>query len=179
MPSKSQSLYLDSRSLICCSRYKRPYPYTFAEFIVNDYPPLVRNDPTLLNIGGNTNGVSTFTGLDIGDLTGGVINGQNLLQGDNFACFCQFHALLGKKASQANISIDYRLLMINLENKLPSVVGAGLITLGGTLGEVIDVIFGRLIKGSGGTSSCPTFTGKDIHGFTQYCSVRSQPGTIL
>jgi hypothetical protein len=52
--------------------------------------PILENDPTLLDIGGNTNGVNTFTGVDLGNLTGGVINGQNLLQGDNFACFCKF-----------------------------------------------------------------------------------------
>jgi hypothetical protein len=51
--------------------------------------PIYLNDPTLLSIGGNTNGVNTFTGLDIGNLTGGVINGQNFLQGDNLACFCK------------------------------------------------------------------------------------------
>jgi hypothetical protein len=51
---------------------------------------LILNDPTLLSVGGNTNGVNTFVGLDVGDITGGVINGQNLLQGDNFACFCEF-----------------------------------------------------------------------------------------
>ena len=51
--------------------------------------PIFVNDPRLLDVGGNTNGVNTFAGLDLGNLTGGVINGQNLLQGDNFACFCR------------------------------------------------------------------------------------------
>jgi hypothetical protein len=74
---------------------------------------------------------------------------------------------------------DYRLLEINLESKLPSAVGAGLIALGGTLGEVLKTIFGGIIKTPGGVANCPTFTGRDIHGFTQYCAVRSQPGGIL
>ena len=69
--------------------------------------------------------------------------------------------------------------MINLENKLPSAVGASLISLGGTLGEVLNTVFGKIVKGPGGVASCPTFTGQNIHGFTQYCSVRSQPGGIL
>jgi hypothetical protein len=40
-------------------------------------------------VGGNTNGVNTFAGLDIGDISGGVYNFSNLLKGDNFACFCE------------------------------------------------------------------------------------------
>jgi hypothetical protein len=50
--------------------------------------PIFEDDPTFLGIGGNINGVNTFTGADFGNVTGGVIKGQNLLQGDNFACFC-------------------------------------------------------------------------------------------
>ncbi|KAF7514437.1 hypothetical protein GJ744_000207 [Endocarpon pusillum] len=44
------------------------------------YSALISNDPTLLSIGGNTNGVDTFVGLDVGELIGGVISGHNLLQ---------------------------------------------------------------------------------------------------
>lgn len=80
---------LTSMPLTGSLRYKRPNPYTITEFLANDYAALIAHDPTLLSIGGNTNGVDTFVGLDVGDVTGGVINGQNLLQGDNFACFCQ------------------------------------------------------------------------------------------
>lgn len=67
---------------------------------------------------------------------------------------------------------------INLEKKLPSAVGSGLIFLKGTLGAVLDTIFGRLVKGPGGMACCPTFTGKNVNGFTQFCSVRSPPGGI-
>lgn len=51
---------------------------------------IIENDHTLADIGGNTNGVNTFTGLDIGNVTGGVINGENLLEGGNFACLCVY-----------------------------------------------------------------------------------------
>lgn len=43
--------------------------------------------PGILKFGGNTGKVNTFTGVDIGDLTGGVFNSKTLLQGNNLACF--------------------------------------------------------------------------------------------
>jgi hypothetical protein len=172
-------LALKNALLTKLSRYKRPYPYTLTEFQANDYTALIVNDPTLLSIGGNTQGPGRFVGLDIGNLRGGVINGRNLLQGDNFACFCQPGIPQRIEWTKADATTGYRLLLINLENKLPGAVGAGLISSGGTLGGVIDTIFGKLIKGPGGVASCPTFTGEDMHGFTQFCSVRSQLGGIL
>ena len=39
------------------------------------------------SIGGNLGQVNTFTGVDPGDLTGGVYNAGSLLEGDNFFCF--------------------------------------------------------------------------------------------
>lgn len=39
------------------------------------------------SIGGNTNGVNTFVGINLDDLSGGVLNAQNLLQGNNLVCF--------------------------------------------------------------------------------------------
>lgn len=43
--------------------------------------------PEFLEIGGNTGKVNSFVGVDVGDLTGGVFNAGNLLQGNNLACF--------------------------------------------------------------------------------------------
>ena len=43
--------------------------------------------PGTLKFGGNTGKVNTFTGVDIGGLTGGVFNGATLLNGNNLACF--------------------------------------------------------------------------------------------
>ncbi|CZT41973.1 related to oxidase [Rhynchosporium secalis] len=43
--------------------------------------------PQFLNIGGNTGKVNTFTGIDITNLTGGLLNGATLLEGNNLACF--------------------------------------------------------------------------------------------
>ncbi|KAG8705497.1 hypothetical protein FRC09_002921 [Ceratobasidium sp. 395] len=43
--------------------------------------------PAILKIGGNTGKVNSFVGVDIANITGGVYNLQNLLQGNNIACF--------------------------------------------------------------------------------------------
>lgn len=43
--------------------------------------------PEFLQIGGNTGTTNSFTGVDPSDLTGGVYNSQNLLTGNNLACF--------------------------------------------------------------------------------------------
>lgn len=31
--------------------------------------------------------MNSFTSVEVSDLTGGVLNAENLFQGDNFACF--------------------------------------------------------------------------------------------
>lgn len=43
--------------------------------------------PNILRFGGNTGTTNSFTGVDIGNLTGGVFNAETLLQGNNLACF--------------------------------------------------------------------------------------------
>lgn len=49
--------------------------------------------PKFLSIGGNLGKTNTFTGADITNLTGGVFNAADLLQGNNAACFAyQFAA---------------------------------------------------------------------------------------
>jgi hypothetical protein len=82
-----------------------------------------------------------------------------LLQGDNFVCFLN------------------RVLQIQLENKLPSAVGGDLLTLGATLGDVLNAVMGNMTQK--GLSACPVFTYKDIHSYTAYCGVRQQPGGML
>ncbi|KAF4472059.1 oxidase [Fusarium albosuccineum] len=48
---------------------------------------VTHSHPEVLSIGGNTNGVNTFTGINLADLSGGVLNAKNLLQGNNLVCF--------------------------------------------------------------------------------------------
>lgn len=43
--------------------------------------------PKFLDIGGNVNGTNTFTGVDVENLTGGVYNSLNLVEGNNLQCF--------------------------------------------------------------------------------------------
>lgn len=43
--------------------------------------------PDVVEIGGNTGKVNTFTGVNIANLTGGTFNGATLLQGNNLGCF--------------------------------------------------------------------------------------------
>ncbi|KAF2763409.1 Cloroperoxidase [Pseudovirgaria hyperparasitica] len=51
----------------------------------------------LLAIGGNTGKPNTFTGVNVGDLTGGVFNAATLLEGNNLMCF------LVQAATAANV----------------------------------------------------------------------------
>ena len=82
--------YLKRRRFADKTRYHRPLAYSIPEWLANDYAKFYEKYPALSSVGGNTNGVNTFTGVDVGNLTGGVINAQNLLDGDNFACFCWY-----------------------------------------------------------------------------------------
>jgi hypothetical protein len=41
----------------------------------------------IYSIGGNTGTVNSFTGVDVGDLTGGIFNAETLLEGSNLMCF--------------------------------------------------------------------------------------------
>lgn len=74
--------------------YKRAveYPYDNAYFLA-DAANAIALYPKFANIGGNTNGTNTFTGVDVEDLSGGLMNSKNFMEGDNFACFAyQFAA---------------------------------------------------------------------------------------
>ncbi|KAH7399884.1 hypothetical protein BKA64DRAFT_744567 [Cadophora sp. MPI-SDFR-AT-0126] len=68
--------------------YKRPtsQPMTTVDTNVDT---VINNEmyPGIIRFGGNTGTVNSFVGVDTGDLTGGVFNGANLLQGNNLACF--------------------------------------------------------------------------------------------
>lgn len=57
-------------------------PEVVADVLVNNamYPGIVR-------FGGNTGTTDSFTGVDVTDLTGGALNAQTLLEGNNAACF--------------------------------------------------------------------------------------------
>ncbi|KAI9798241.1 MAG: hypothetical protein M1835_002727 [Candelina submexicana] len=109
-------------------------------------------------MGGNTGGPNTFTGIDIGNMTGGVFNSENLQDWNNFACF------------------QYRLLQEALNSQLNNPAGAGLLSLGSTLGQAIDNVYGQLL-GPEGTDGCLTANVKDDRTYSQYCGINRQKGT--
>ena len=47
----------------------------------------VARHPQLASIGGNLGEVDSFAGVDLSDLTGGVLNAGALLEGNNLLCF--------------------------------------------------------------------------------------------
>jgi hypothetical protein len=65
--------------------------------------------PKFLNIGGNLGKTNTFTGVDVTNLTGGVLNGAELLQGNNAACLAYQFA--------ANAKPDVTLNVFNVVDK--------------------------------------------------------------
>ena len=50
-------------------------------------------NPELIRLGGNTGQPNTFTGVNIDDLTGNVLNAQTLLEGNNIICLAFASAL--------------------------------------------------------------------------------------
>ncbi|OJJ55481.1 hypothetical protein ASPSYDRAFT_183585 [Aspergillus sydowii CBS 593.65] len=68
--------------------------------------------PELASIGGNTGTVNSFTGLDMSDLTGGVLNATTLLEGNNLLCFI-FEVL--KFASPNALAGIYQTLAVPLD----------------------------------------------------------------
>lgn len=66
--------------------FPRQTPYTILDFNAAEAALLVKQ-PELLSVGGNTGEVNSFAGIDVGDLTGGVFNAANLLEGNNLVCF--------------------------------------------------------------------------------------------
>jgi len=61
-------------------------------FFFSDLIDAALEYPQFLSIGGNLGKTDSFAGVDITNLTGGVYNSANLLQGDNAICFA-FQAL--------------------------------------------------------------------------------------
>jgi hypothetical protein len=66
--------------------FRRPVSWGIADLNL-DLLKWSESYPFLLDIGGNTGEVNTFTGIDISDVTGGVLNAETLLQGNNLICF--------------------------------------------------------------------------------------------
>ncbi|EAW24610.1 peroxidase family protein [Aspergillus fischeri NRRL 181] len=66
--------------------YKTPLDYGLVQFNT-DLVDWVLKHPELASIGGNTGTVNSFTGVNLADVTGGVLNLTTLLEGNNLLCF--------------------------------------------------------------------------------------------
>jgi hypothetical protein len=68
--------------------YRRPSsnPYDIAAAALDLVSEQLAYPDTIV-VGGNTGAVNTFAGVDLGDLTGGVYNAANLLEGNYLFCF--------------------------------------------------------------------------------------------
>lgn len=129
--------------------YRRPigYEYGFALFGVDGIATAIQY-PYMFVLGGNTGKVNTFTGVDLGNLTGGVFNAQTLIQGNNLMCFA-FQAV-------QNASPDI------LKGLLSSVASV-LSTLNNAIGNVI------------GNLGCPQLAAYDT---TQFAKFPGAKGTF-
>ncbi|CAK1357211.1 Aromatic peroxygenase [Cercospora beticola] len=68
--------------------YKRhPIDAYSSVYVQQDATYMTLKYPSLASVGGNTGKVNTYSGVDLGNLTGGVINSANLLEGNNGPCF--------------------------------------------------------------------------------------------
>lgn len=66
--------------------FKTPVDYGLVQMNL-DFVDWFLKYPQLASIGGNTGTVNSFTPLDISNLTGGVLNVETLLEGNNLICF--------------------------------------------------------------------------------------------
>jgi hypothetical protein len=79
-------------------------PYTIPYFL-GDVAAAASLYPKFLSVGGNQGGqTSSFAGVDVGNLTGGVFNSKTLLQGNNLGCFA-FQASTQFKPDVAPVDI--------------------------------------------------------------------------
>ncbi|KAI0970363.1 hypothetical protein F4678DRAFT_480584 [Xylaria arbuscula] len=68
--------------------YKRnPVDYYTIPYVAEDGLAILLQYPQFLSVGGNTGTPNSFVGINPADLTNGVFNAVNLLQGNNAFCF--------------------------------------------------------------------------------------------
>lgn len=66
--------------------YKIPVDYSLVNLNV-DIVSWVLKYPVLASVGGNTGTVNSFTGIDVSDISGGLLNAATLLEGNNLLCY--------------------------------------------------------------------------------------------
>ncbi|KAI0444671.1 Chloroperoxidase [Xylaria telfairii] len=81
-----QLVYQEGHEQIPANWYRRSVDYGLVDYNI-DLVAWALKYPALLSIGGNQGQVNTFAGVNIADVTGGVLNSTTLLQGNNLICF--------------------------------------------------------------------------------------------
>jgi len=66
--------------------YRSAVDYSIADIAV-DLTAWATKYPRLISVGGNMGTVNSFAGIDFSNVTGGLLNAGNLLQGNNLVCF--------------------------------------------------------------------------------------------
>jgi len=79
--------------------------------------------PEILSVGGNTGTTNSFTGVNIGDLTGGVFNTQTLLEGNNLQCFAYQALQQGSPDILRGLFSDITKPLGMLNDQINSIVG--------------------------------------------------------
>ncbi|ETN38619.1 uncharacterized protein HMPREF1541_06656 [Cyphellophora europaea CBS 101466] len=115
--------------------YKRALgdEYTIPFFAL-DLNTIALAHPQFLDIGGNTGTPNSFTGVNLQDLTGGVYNAKNLLEGNNLACFAYQAAILNAPDLLKGLLSD----VTGAVNKITDSLGDTLVQLGCPQLEKID-----------------------------------------
>jgi hypothetical protein len=80
-----QLVYRKGHEQIPANWYRRPMDYGLVELNM-DLVAWFLKYPVLASIGGNLGKANSFTGLDLEDITGGVLNAVSLLEGNNLVC---------------------------------------------------------------------------------------------
>ncbi|CAI6290656.1 unnamed protein product [Periconia digitata] len=129
--------------------YRRPSsnPYDAARAAA-DVAILATRYPSVVRVGGNTGTVNSFTGVNLGDITGGVYNAQTLLEGNNALCF----------AFQA------------AQQGIPSVL-SGLLS---NLGPIIALV-GQFVNPVTSALNCPALNTFNQSAFNQYPGAGYRP----
>ncbi len=79
-------MYREGHERIPANWYRLAVDYSLVDYNLDLVAWAIKH-PVLLSIGGNLGKVNTFAGVDIANLTGGVLNAAALLQGNNLVCF--------------------------------------------------------------------------------------------
>ncbi|KAF5658678.1 oxidase [Fusarium heterosporum] len=90
--------------------YRRPVDYGLVDLNL-DVIALITKYPELGSIGGNIGEVNSYAGVDVSDVTGGVLNLSKLLKGNNLLCFV-FEVV--KTASPSSLSTIFSIALTPL-----------------------------------------------------------------